>query len=390
MQSPPMLQTRVIVALSGTPDTEYVLRRAMHIAQSNKANLIGVYVKLADETGADAPAWLDGPRRVLTEFGGRYVELAGTDVAESVLKFARTESATHLVLGATRRSRPLSWLHSSTANVVLHSVHQIEVHVVPVQHSERLEPAQGVPAPSPRQAHLPKMRSRAAWVLAPVIPLVLCFGLLPAHGSIGLGGVLACNLIGVVAVALLGGLRPALLATAVAFIVANFLYAGPYYDLHGRAAVNFVGLVAFLAVGIAIGGLLNLETWHRLRVAWAIAQAENLARLAAESVIKSSDPAEALGSIRQTFDLDSVNLLRWDGVWRVEAAVGTVTWASPDEAPCSVEIADGRVLAMAGPPVADKRSVAFHAFVDQLRSARQGARLATIEGAPAIEGVPKN
>ena len=124
---------RVLVALTGDPEAEHVLRRASHIAYTVHAELVGVYVRVPTDKVDTEPSWLAGQRRLLTELGGHYTELAGVDVAMTVLEFARSEGAGQLVLGATRRSRKDELLHGSVINKAIHSAGPIEVHVIPAR-----------------------------------------------------------------------------------------------------------------------------------------------------------------------------------------------------------------------------------------------------------------
>ena len=166
------------------------------------------------------------------ELGGHYTELAGVDVAMTVLEFARSEGAGQLVLGATRRSRKDELLHGSVINKAIHSAGPIEVHVIParnpVQSAVRTKP---IGRSSPRHVVFPAERRTAAWVAAVLLPVAVTTGLLPVRSSLQLAGVLLCNLLAVVGVALLGGSRPAMLATGVAFVMSDFFFAPPFYSL---------------------------------------------------------------------------------------------------------------------------------------------------------------
>ncbi|HWT48811.1 MAG TPA: universal stress protein, partial [Mycobacterium sp.] len=75
---------RVVVALTGDPDGEHVLRRAAQIAAPIGAELIGVHVREPTGLTHAEPAWLTAQRRLLGELGGHYTELAGIDVAAAV------------------------------------------------------------------------------------------------------------------------------------------------------------------------------------------------------------------------------------------------------------------------------------------------------------------
>ncbi len=372
---------RVVVALTGAPEAEHVLRRASRIASSTRGELLGVYVRVPSDTVEAEPPWLAGQRRLLRELGGRYTELAGIDVATMVLDFARTEGARQLVLGATRRSRREELLHGSVINKAVRAAGPIEVHVIPApQRPEHAEPARGSAPSRPPRVLLPGPRRVAAWILAVLLPPAITFGLIPVRSSLGLSGVLLCNLLAVVGVALLGGMRPAALATGVAFVASDFLYAPPFYSLRVGRAVDLIALITFVVVAVAVGVLVDLLTRQGVRVARANAEAENLARLAADSLVGSEQLVETLGSLRRTFDLDGVTVLHRDGDgWRVEATDGSTGWESPEGAPHSIEITGGRVLALAGSPLTDKNAVLLHTFLDQLRFARERALLGSLE-----------
>jgi two-component system sensor histidine kinase KdpD len=372
---------RVVVALTGAPEAEHVLRRASHIARSTHGELIGVYVRVPSDKVEAEPPWLAGQRRLLSELGGRYGELAGVDVATTVLDFARAEDARQLVLGATRRSRTEELLHGSVINKAIRSAGSIEVHVIPARRPpQRTGHARDQVPSRSRRVLLPVQRRVAAWIVAVVLPVAITLGLVPVRSSLELAGVLLCNLLAVVGVALLGGIRPAVLATGVAFVVSDFFYAPPFYSLRVGRLVDLIALITFVVVAAAVGGLVDLLARQAVRVAEANAQAENLVRLAADSMVNSEQLVDAIGSLRCTFDLDAVNVLRRDGdEWRVEAAVGKTAFKEPGDAPFSVEVANGLVLAVAGSRLTDHKASLLRTFLDQLRFARERTLLEAIE-----------
>jgi two-component system sensor histidine kinase KdpD len=371
----------VVVALTGAPEAEHVLRRASHIARSSHGELIGVYVRVPSDKVEAEPPWLAGQRRLLTELGGRYNELAGVDVATVVLEFSRAEGARQLVLGATRRSRTEELLHGSVINKAIHSAGPIEVHVIPARRPpKRRERVTEHAAPRPRRVLLPAPRRRAAWFMAVLLPVAITLGLVPVRSSLELAGVLLCNLLAVVGVALLGGIRPAMLATGVAFVASDFFYAPPFYSLRLERLVDLVALITFLVVAAAVGGLVDLLARQGVRVAQASAQSENLARLAADSMVGSDHLTDAIGSLRRAFDLDGVSLLHRDGdEWTVEAAVGNTGFKEPEAAPLSVELSTGCILALAGSRLSDPEATLLRTFLDQLKFARERALLGAIE-----------
>jgi two-component system sensor histidine kinase KdpD len=380
---------RLVVALTGAPEGEHVLRRAVQIAASTRAELIGVHVREPSGLVEAEPAWLASQRRLLGELGGRYTELAGIDVATTVVDFARTESARQLVLGATRRSRAQELMHGSVINKAIRAAGPIEVHVIPARRPPRhVEPAQlGAPPPLRRIA-LPVPRRAAAWILAVAAPLVITVALMPLRSSLGLAGALLCALVTVVGVALLGGIRPALLATGVGVLASDFLYTKPLYSFRVGPLVDIVGLITFVVVAAAVGGLVDLLTRQGAQVARARAEAENLTRLAADTMSGRGQFADAVSSVRRVFDLDGAALLRREGAgWQVEAAAGKTRLERPDEAPYSVELAGDRVLALAGTRLTEQAATLLQVFLGQLRLAQEHAVLEALkdEERPASE-----
>jgi two-component system sensor histidine kinase KdpD len=239
--------------------------------------LIGVYVHEPSGLTEAEPAWLGRQRQLLSELGGHYVELAGIDVATTLLDFARTEDARQLVLGATRRSRLQELLHGSVINKAIRTAGSIEISVIPPRRRALHVSAPKVAGPPPtRRVAFPGPRRAAAWALAVVAPLVVTIGLVPLRASLGLAGELLCALLSVVGVALLGGIRPALLATGVSFLASDYLYTAPLYSFQIARVVDLVAMITFAAVAVIVGGLVDLLTRQGVRVARADAEAANL------------------------------------------------------------------------------------------------------------------
>ncbi len=95
---------RVLVAITGAPGGDHVIRRAARMAGRSAGELLGVFVSASDGLARRAGPGLDAQRRLLDELGGRYLEVVGDDVAMALVGVARAERATQLVLGASRRS----------------------------------------------------------------------------------------------------------------------------------------------------------------------------------------------------------------------------------------------------------------------------------------------
>ncbi|MGZ4199636.1 MAG: universal stress protein, partial [Thermoleophilia bacterium] len=102
---------RIVVALTGGPEGDTLIRRAARIAaRTAGADLLAVHVVRTDGlTGAD-PGLLARQRTLIESLGGSWHQVVGDDIAAALLDYARAENATQIVLGASRRGRIQTFL----------------------------------------------------------------------------------------------------------------------------------------------------------------------------------------------------------------------------------------------------------------------------------------
>ena len=74
---------RVVVALTGAPQGERLIRRGARMAARTHAELVGVHVRSADGLAGHDEELLERHRLLLDELGGRYAEIMGADAADA-------------------------------------------------------------------------------------------------------------------------------------------------------------------------------------------------------------------------------------------------------------------------------------------------------------------
>jgi signal transduction histidine kinase len=104
---------------------------------------------------------------------------------------------------------------------------------------------------------LPKRRPRMAWVTAIAGPALITLASRLVGSSIPPASALLSILLVVVIVALLGGWRPALTAVAVGLAAQEILFSFPYGSLNDHEPAQLSVLVAFVAIGTAVGILVD-------------------------------------------------------------------------------------------------------------------------------------
>jgi two-component system sensor histidine kinase KdpD len=356
---------RVVVAVTGSPSGEHLIRRAARMAQRSHGELIGVHIRNNDGLATTPNQLLTDHRQLLTDLGGEYHEVASSDVAEGLAAFARSMNATQMVMGATRRSRWAELLQGSVINKAIRLSGGTDVHVISPEDTAE---ARSLPAVvGRRRSALPHRRQVAGWLLAGVGILLLTLGLLLIRDSVELETVLLLYLLLVCVTAAVGGLWPAVAGAVVSGMCANWFFTPPYSTLQIDDTEQLVAIIVFIAVGVIVGLLVGFAARRSAEAQRARAEAEALADVASR-LTGAADPLPGLLShLRITFGQNSVAILARtpDGEWRVEAADGEPVPQGP-EAGAAIELDDGLILSVVpGHLTVDDRRV-LQAFAARL------------------------
>ncbi|MFJ9443773.1 DUF4118 domain-containing protein [Kitasatospora sp. NPDC101235] len=385
IRAPWETKERILVALNGAPQGEHLIRRGARTATRMHGDLLGVHVRLDDGTAEREPPGLAAQRALLRELHGGYVEVSGGDVARALVDFARTESATQILLGPTSRSRLRELVSGSVINRVIRLAGPIDVRVLPPP-----EPGLLTVPPAPRRrrpALVPVRRRRLAWLLGPVAAVALTWALSPTRDSLGLSGVLLCLLLVVAGTARLGGLLPAAGSTAAGALAADYFFTTPWRSLAVERGADVAALLVFLAVAGVISHLIDGLTRRSQQADRSRAEAAVLTRLAGETV--ESGPrvlSDLVAELRQVFGLDGAAVLvrAGEALWQPAASAGVEVPSRPDEASFSVDLGDGAVLVLRGAPLTEEDTRLLGPYVTQLKLARERERLAAQASAAEV------
>lgn len=121
---------RVVVAVTGGPESETLVRRASRIASKSSAELMVVHVIRGDGLAGVSAPQLGRVRELATSLGATMHTVVGDDVPTALLDFAREMNATQLVVGTSRRSR---WARLFDEGIGARTVQEsggIDVHMV--------------------------------------------------------------------------------------------------------------------------------------------------------------------------------------------------------------------------------------------------------------------
>ncbi|MGY4644264.1 DUF4118 domain-containing protein [Cellulomonas sp. URHB0016] len=371
IESPWPARERVVVAVTGGPEGDTLLRRGARIAQrAAGSELLAVHVLATDGLPSAPPARIAEQRILVESLGGTFHTVVGEDVPTAVVDFARGVNATMIVVGVSRRSRWREALRESNGTEVARLAGTIDVHLVTHERaragSRRLS----------RSSALSGRRRIVGWLIAVVGPVLLTVVLSDLRDVVSLPTELMLFLALTVLVALVGGLWPAIVCAVVGLLLLNWFFTVPTGHLTISEPENALALGVFVLVAAGVASVVDLAARRTTEAFRARAEASALAAVS-RSVLSADDTAAAVvARLRETFTLEAVALLAKRGSgWDVLATDGVDPALDPERAQVVLAVDEERVLALTGRvlPASDRR--VLEAFASQVGVVLEQERL---------------
>ena len=357
---------RVVVALTGGPEGETLLRRAARIAaRQTGGDLLAVHVSRSDGLQGADPRRLAEQRLLVEQLGGSYHVVVGDDPARALLDFARSENATQLVLGASRRGRVAALFGPGTMQNVVRESGSIDVHLVTHEH---VAGGRGLPSLT---GGLTTHRRWAGFGTGVVSLALLTPVLAASRGQLSLPSQLLLFLSAVVLVALVGGFYPAVASALVATALVNWYFTPPFYEFTIADPENLLALVVFVVVAGAVSAVVDVAARRSRQAARAGAEAELLATLSGDVLRGGRTLPSLLERLREVFGLSYVELHEGD---REVCVVGVRT---DGETTTELPVAGDVRLLLHGRPLAADELRVLGAYAAQVAVSLERGRLKT-------------
>ncbi|MBF8185738.1 sensor histidine kinase KdpD [Nonomuraea sp. K274] len=375
---------RVVVALTGGPEGDTLVRRAARIAARTKgADLLAVHVTSADGLAGADPASLARQRVLVESMGGTYHQVVGDDIPGSLLDFARGVNATQLVLGASRRGRFAQLFSRGVGVETTARSGSIDVHMITHEEAKK-----GRRRPAHSRAVLTRARRLTGWVLAVAGMPALAALLSPFRGVLSLPSEILFFLCLTVGVALAGGMWPAITAAVGGSLLLNWFFTPPVYTWTIADPENLFALVVFVLVAAAVSTIVDIAARRTREAARASADAESLSTLAGHVLRGEAAVSSLLERTRETFGLTSVTLLERrpeaartpdyqsdPDAWRIVATSGGAPSTCPGQSDTDVVIDDDMIMAAKGGPLDAADRPVLEAFAAEAAVALRQERL---------------
>lgn len=320
---------RLVVAVTGDAESETLVRRASRIASKSSAELMVVHVVRGDGLAGVAAPQMGKVRELATSLGATVHTVVGDHVSAALLDFAREINATQLVLGTSRRSRWARIFDEGIAATTVQHSGKIDVHMVTHEEASRGISLKSI---SPRE------RRVMSWLAALVVPSIICaitYAFIDPY--LGISGESALFFVGVLIVALLGGVAPAILSALLSGLLLNYFLTAPRFSFTIAEPDSAVTEAVLLLVAVAVAALVDSAA-KRAREARRASQEAELLTLFAGAVLRGADLETLLERVRETYLQRAVSILRTGS--GIVACVGESPCVTVDAADTAVEVGD--------------------------------------------------
>jgi two-component system sensor histidine kinase KdpD len=373
---------RVVIALTGGPEGEVLIRRAARIAaRTTGGDLLAVHIARSDGLAGSSIASLDQQRLLVESLGGTFHSVIGENIPDAVLDFARAKNATQIVIGASRRNPVMAALTGpGTGMSITRRSGSIDVHVVSHDYIGKGRVLPKLTSGLTRQRRLAGLLVGLV-LLAVLVPVCARF-----RSDLSLGSDLLLFLVVVVICSLVGGFWPALAAALAASVLLNYFFANPIHTFTISEPENVLALVVFVLIAVLVSRVVDLAARRNVEAARSNAEAETLSTLAG-SLLRGEQALPALMQrVAETFAVTSVALLRREspapqGNWSTLAAVGTDPCERPEDADTEVPIGEDLMLVLRGRTLAAEDQRLLAAFATEVAVAYQQRQLSEVAGA---------
>ncbi|BBZ48239.1 sensor histidine kinase [Mycobacterium parmense] len=330
---------RVVVAVTGGPESETLVRRASRIASKSSAELMVVHVVRGDGLAGLSTSRMAKIRELSNSLGASLHTVVGDDVPGALLDFAREMNATQLVIGTSRRSRWARMFEEGIGPAVVERSGKIDVHLVTHEESNR-----GL-----RLATLsPRERRATSWLAAFIVPSLICattVKLLDRY--LDNGGESALFFVGVLLVGLFGGVAPAALSAVLSGLLLNYFLIAPRHSFTIAEPNSAITELVLLMIAVAVAVLVDGAA-KRTREARRASQEAELLTLFAGSVLRGADLETLLERVRETYGQRAVSMMREPGEEAraggakgyLVACVGKDPCVTTDSADTAIEVGD--------------------------------------------------
>jgi two-component system, OmpR family, sensor histidine kinase KdpD len=236
---------RLIVGVSSSPHSAELIRWAARIAASQDTTWVAVHVETGTPLTDAEKEQLAKNIKLARDLGAEVMSTSGDDPGEAIVRVARRENCTQVIIGKPRPDAPRK-SGRMLADIIERSGN-LDVHVVGGDAS---------PGEGPRRPRIPEFNSGIpSYLVAAAIVCAVALACFPWSHAIGSKTIALVFLLVISFLPLRLGMGPVLFAAALSALAWDYLYTEPYYTFAVNRPEDVLMLTMYFAVAVITGVL---------------------------------------------------------------------------------------------------------------------------------------
>jgi two-component system sensor histidine kinase KdpD len=239
---------RLLVAVSASPTSASLVRWTRRLAGELQAGWIAVYVELPRPLNDDEQARLARHLALARELGAQVITTSDDDVARGLLRVAREQNATQIVVGKPAGLHTLSLLRrGSLLNKLIRESGHIDIHAVRAEGDAPL-------LRRPATPHISQQALRGYGIAAGTVAGVTALNAILARW-LGNQSVALVYLLSVVVLAFFVARGPTLVAATLTALLWDYFFTEPRFSFRITTTADAIMFVTYFVIALAMGNL---------------------------------------------------------------------------------------------------------------------------------------
>jgi two-component system sensor histidine kinase KdpD len=292
---------KLIVCIAASPYAKQLIRKAYSIAKDAHAEWYAVYVLPGGftEPSGKAKAYLTEALNLAEELGAKVMTLSGDDVADEIIRFARENNITQIVIGKPLRSVLIEFFKRSPVSRLLYASSDFELHLI-TPTVEKKEKELSIP-----RRQMPFRLSDYLTTLAMIVVITLVNAFL--QNFVDPNSLVYLYLIATIVSALLFGVWPSIFTSIISLLTYDFFFTVPRYSFSMNDPKEIINLLIFLFTAIIVGQLVKVVKKQNVALQVRLERVSLIEEMSKEFLILP--PLEQLVEGLATFSQETMSTL---------------------------------------------------------------------------------
>jgi two-component system sensor histidine kinase KdpD len=293
---------KLVVCIAASPYAKQLIRRAYAIAKDTHAEWYAVYVLPTGftEPSGRAKVYLTDALNLAEELGAKIMTLSGDDVADEIIRFARGNNITRIVIGKPLRSAIVEFFKRSPASRLLRASSNFELHLITPTIMDKKEED---PKPPPKEKAFKLAHYFMALAMIAAVTLV---NLVLQH-VVDPSSLVFIYLIATSVSALIFGMWPSIFTSIISLLIYDFLFTIPKYSFTMKDPKEIINVLVFLFTAIIIGQLVKIVKKQNISLQLRLERVVLIEEMSKEFL--TLPPLEQLVEGLATFSKETMNTL---------------------------------------------------------------------------------